>query len=198
MVYHNDAANSCQSGRHLTSTLIHIMNAEAGKIIVCHGREVKITTEIMERFWDKVEKMQSGCWEWQFGCSPKGYARFTINNKTYRASRFILAVLNDIPMNGKWIACHKCDNPKCVNPDHLWAGTQTENMTDAIQKGRLKPPCICGELNATSKLTEDQVAQIRKLHAPWKMSYAKLAKRFGVARSTIQAVLQKRSWRHVV
>ena len=92
----------------------------------------------MERFWSKVIKT-SGCWEWTAASDKYGYGRFQMG--TWGHSRLILAhrfswkeSFGDIP-EGMFV-CHKCDNPKCVKPDHLFLGTAKENTIDCVKKGR--------------------------------------------------------------
>lgn len=88
----------------------------------------------IERFWKYVKKTNT-CWNWTGGFLQSGYGIFTINNKIVRAHRFSYELhKNKIPVNLN--VCHSCDNPKCVNPSHLWLGTHKENMDDMMRKGR--------------------------------------------------------------
>lgn len=88
----------------------------------------------MERFFSKVNKTER-CWEWT-AALRNGYGAFKINKKIYSAHRVSWELANGkIPAN--LFVCHKCDNPKCVNPDHLFLGTRSDNMKDAFKKGRL-------------------------------------------------------------
>lgn len=88
------------------------------------------------RFWKWVKKTPKGCWEWQ-GCLTKGgYGRFQVHPKTLRAHRVSYFLFNG-PIIDSQLVLHKCDNPLCVNPEHLFLGTSKENTDDMIAKGRL-------------------------------------------------------------
>jgi len=92
----------------------------------------------MQRFFEKIDKTD-GCWNWKAAGRGNGYGAIKIDGKVIDAHRFSWVIHNgDIP-NGLFV-CHKCDNRKCVNPDHLFLGTQSENMIDCSKKGRLKYP----------------------------------------------------------
>lgn len=86
-----------------------------------------------ERFWSKVNKdTESGCWEWIAATSVFGHGRYKINGKLYSPHRIVLDIWEE-----KVEVCHKCDNPRCVKPSHLFVGTKKDNMNDAKNKGRL-------------------------------------------------------------
>lgn len=92
-----------------------------------------------EVFWTKVTKTES-CWIWNGGKNPKGYGRFYFKGKVRQAHRVAWELYRqkEIPPNKE--ACHTCDNPSCVNPLHIFIGTKSDNMQDAILKGRLTGP----------------------------------------------------------
>jgi hypothetical protein len=93
---------------------------------------------------------------------------------------------------------HICDNPPCVNPDHLRLGTQADNMADMRQKGRGKVPTpLIGVNHPDAKLTEDDVVLIRNLWAARRLSQRKLAARFGVSRSLISQIVYRQCWKHL-
>jgi hypothetical protein len=89
----------------------------------------------VDKFWARVDKQPDGCWEWQ-GCrTPKNYGVFGIKRKHWLAHRF--AFYHAVgPFDPSLLVCHKCDNPPCVNPDHLFLGTQLDNIQDCLRKGR--------------------------------------------------------------
>lgn len=90
---------------------------------------------VEERFWMKAKKMESGCWIFQ-GCKDKwGYAHFAVKHKRHQAHRFAWMLANGPVANGLHVL-HRCDNPPCVNPAHLFLGTNEENMLDKRLKGR--------------------------------------------------------------
>ena len=91
--------------------------------------------------------------------------------------------------------CHKCDNPPCVNPNHLFAATHAENMRDCMKKGRLNPPI--GERAGAAKLTVLKVIQIRMLYQPGIVSLSQLAKLFEISERSIWGIIHRKSWKHV-
>lgn len=92
------------------------------------------------RFWSKVPIGAEGCWEWKAGLSPRGYGQFWDTGTNRGAHRYAYEqVIGPIP-EGLFV-CHRCDNPACVRPDHLFLGTQQDNMSDKQSKGRCgRPP----------------------------------------------------------
>ena len=93
-----------------------------------------VTDAIRERFWSKV-RTGDGCWEWIAGLDDKGYGLFKLDGRMWKSQR-VSWLLHDADP-GAAMVLHKCDNPKCVRPDHLFLGTHSENMADCARKGRL-------------------------------------------------------------
>jgi len=135
----------------------------------------------------------TGCHEWT-GATAKGYGRFTYKTKFCLAHRASYEVHKG-PIPEKMLVCHHCDNPKCINPDHLFIGTARDNARDALTKGRLKgnpPPPPRGEKSKSAKLTDDLVRQIRQggVGAHW-------ARELGVSEECIRKCRRRQTWAHL-
>ena len=144
------------------------------------------------RFFMQVRKTET-CWEWVGSRDKNGYGMFkgSVGGVLFRkAHRFSLAFHTGDLLVGTQ-ALHSCDNPCCVNPAHLRAGTNAENMAEKIAKGRARAPV--GSRNRAAVLTDDQVAAILIDPRP----YAAIAADYKVSASTIGSVKQRHSWRHV-
>lgn len=143
-----------------------------------------------ERFWSRVKKRDNGCWEWGGFIRPDGYGHVRVGKSTMLCHRF---VVRDCIPEGLDVL-HKCDNRRCVNPDHLFFGTHDDNMKDHVRKNRhaLKD----GEDHPFSKLTEDQVRIIRA--RPRRYGVVKqLCAAFGISRPTLYAACLGYSWDHL-
>lgn len=131
--------------------------------------------------------IKNGCWEWNGGKNSDGYPCVCLNGKQYRVSRVIYAYTYTDP--GKLIVRHTCDNPSCVNPDHLIAGTTQDNIDDKVSRGRAKG-AHSGEQHHNAILTDKQVEEIRKVPNVYG-SGRRLAKKYGVSESTISNIRSK-------
>ncbi len=144
-----------------------------------------------DRFYKYVDK-GAGCWEWKGHFARNGYGRFTAHpGRSVIASRFSWELEHGVIPDGA-IVCHKCDNPKCVRPDHLFLGTNRDNVDDCVRKGRNTK----GEMVGTAKLTADAVRGMRERYASGE-SQRKLALAFGVSQSTVWGVCNRILWKHV-
>ena len=142
-----------------------------------------------ERFESKFTK-SDGCWEWAAHKDRDGYGQFKIAERTQKAHRVAYQLyVGEIPAG--LCVCHRCDNPGCVNPSHLFLGTQADNTHDRENKGRGKDQC--GEKNGSSKLTEKQVIEIRARHSEG-IAQVALAKELGVSQATISLIVRDHTW----
>lgn len=165
-------------------------------------------TEV-ERYWAKVTQ-GDGCWNWQ-AALRNGYGVFARRQPDGRYLTFYAHRLSweytygPIP-EGLWVL-HTCDNRSCVRPDHLWLGTNADNLADMRAKGRGVVPTarsgpdhhwygrnVSGERNPHARLTEADVADIRAAAAGEKRN--DIAQRHGITRSHVQGILSGRAWRH--
>lgn len=154
-----------------------------------------ITIPEIERFFSSVDKTES-CWNWTGYCDANGYSRITIRSELF-LGHVLSYLLHYGPIPDKLHVCHSCDNPKCVNPKHLWLGTHQENMKDRNEKGRCGVSGRYGEDINTSKLTEEQVREIRSCVEKG-AKQTQMAKRFGVSRSTINSLIKRRTWKQSI
>lgn len=144
-----------------------------------------------ERFWSKVDKRgPNDCWEWKAGRHTQGYGLFWFEGTTHRAHRLVMG-------EPKLHVLHTCDNPPCCNPNHLFLGTDADNMEDKVLKGRARGGGPKGEGDPNSKLTNEDVRFIRTRYAKGGITYRQLAARFGVHHSVIYKVITKQTWKNV-
>lgn len=143
-----------------------------------------------DRFWEKVNKTE-GCWEWQGSIDNLGYGRFNEQRNSFTTHRASYEFTYGRIVGGFWVL-HKCDNRKCVRPDHLFLGTPIENVKDMVSKKRH----FTGPRPWQAKLTVEQVKDIRGLCAAG-MQGKVAAQKFGVSSAIVYDILKKRTWRHV-
>lgn len=146
---------------------------------------------LRERF-DRYTKRGPGCWVWLSYRDPSGYGRLHYKRKPVLASRIsYLLHFGEIP-EGQHV-CHKCDNPGCVNPEHLFLGSQADNMADMYRKGRDRKRSLKGEQHGQAKLTAEQVREFKQST----LSDSEAARRYGVSRATIHAIRSGKTWSHI-
>lgn len=141
----------------------------------------------MKRFWDKVDKT-GDCWEWTARRDKNGYGM--LGND--RAHRFSFSLANGGIPDGMQVL-HHCDNPPCVNPDHLWLGTPKDNARDRNAKGRHDPQI--GSTNGNAKLTELEIPRIRDMIACG-ASNQDIGAWFGVSAGMIWHIRKGNNWAH--
>ncbi len=143
---------------------------------------------VIARFLGHTKRSASGCLEWQAKRDDDGYGKFWIFGDEIRAHRFVFAITKG---QTDRLVCHTCDNPPCVEEDHLFAGSVQDNSDDMVEKGR----STRGERNGTARLTEATVAAIRGAAAT--TPRRALAAKYGVVKGCIDAIVSRKTWRHV-
>lgn len=134
------------------------------------------------------------CWEWTGASNARGYGVLSVRGRQHYTHRLAyLFACGEIPDD--MIVCHDCDNPRCCRPEHLFLGTHQDNSDDKYTKGRGNSPR--GSQRPEAKLTEDDVREIRHIHAAGEMGYRRLAAKYGVNQRTIMYAIQRRTWGHV-
>lgn len=152
-----------------------------------------------EAFLSRVEfDPNSGCWLWTGAPGAGGYGVLSFDGRYQKAHRVSWALHQGEMPSRDIKVCHRCDTPACVNPDHLFLGTQADNVADMIAKGRNRrgPPPI-GSTNPMSALTEEQVLEIRAVAAMRRWSQNQIAESYGVTPMTISRIVNWQSWPHV-
>lgn len=153
-----------------------------------------IDTELIRRFWEKVDKSSpDGCWNWTASVAGKGYGQIKLPRTRRQAYAHRLSFelhFGEIPSG--MLVCHKCDNPKCVRPDHLFLGTTEDNLSDMASKDRH----LYGERNSEHRLVEKDVHRIFDLAASgW--SQQRIAKNVGVGQPQVGRILRGLRWKHI-
>lgn len=144
------------------------------------------------RFWYQVEQTPT-CWLWKGSLKgQKGYGAIKVKDKKIAAHRFSWQLRYGLEIPKGYFLCHTCDNPQCVNPEHLFLGTPKDNSQDAISKNRM----AIGSKNANARLNEEMVISIRKRFDDGE-TYSSLAKEFGVTWAAIKGIVVRTSWRHI-
>ncbi len=148
---------------------------------------------VLKRFYSFFVKSNK-CWNWigpirskvlPYGCFYYGYFFMQAHRYSY--------ILHNGPIKDRLFVCHKCDNPRCVNPAHLFLGTPKDNTEDMVNKGR----CARGEKHPKAKLSKGRVKKIRAEYAKGGTTHRKLAAKFNISQSVIYQVIHHIIWKHI-
>ena len=148
---------------------------------------------LRDRFWEKVDvRSEAECWPWIGSIDTRGYGTIGADGgrPLMRAHRVSYEFAHGPIPDGLFV-CHACDNRDCVNPNHLFAATQRENVLDMVRKGRQRP--CAGERNPSTKLKSDQVIAIRQDNR----SSSVILAEYEISNSTLWAIRHRDTWRHL-
>lgn len=148
------------------------------------------TESAWSRFWEKVEKSES-CWNWNSAKDLDGYGVFQLGVKLVRKSHRVSYAFHNGPFDRRLLVCHRCDNPSCVNPEHLFLGTVQDNNRDRDEKGRRG---VCrGSSNGASKLQESDIPKIKQLISEG-VSQSKIGALFGISQTAVSKIKLGKMW----
>jgi hypothetical protein len=149
-----------------------------------------------ESFWSHVVKSDdpAECWPWTGAFFNDGYGTFKLNYRQWRAPR-LAYVLTHPEFDQSLCVLHRCDNPACCNPAHLFAGTKGDNNTDRKRKRRSNP--LRGQRHQNSKLKDADVLAIRRLYSSGDFSQSRLGRMFNVSQTVISEVIRRETWTHL-
>ena len=143
-----------------------------------------------ERFMEKIEIQENGCWIWTGCMGQNGYGRFGFHRKQYECHRLILKEKLGRPIHKHLVSRHLCGVNECCSPDHLEEGTHKENAADKLIHGTL----MFGEKCWNAKLTENDIRAIRQDIRP----NPEIGKSYGVSAKTVSRIKRHSSWKHIV
>jgi hypothetical protein len=162
--------------------------------------------ECAERFLKKVDK-SGECWNWTAGTNTYGYGQININKVPVKAHRLSYVLHHPLTIDlleghREIFVCHRCDNPLCVNPAHLFLGSYLDNIKDMVQKkrhytGQPEYEGRKGETNVSSKLTDDIVREIRTRYANGDISQTQLSVEYNVTNANICSIVNRKTWKHI-
>jgi hypothetical protein len=158
------------------------------------GLDLASEAGFADRFWSKVD-MLGDCWLWLAHRKPQGYGQFTLRKGKFVGAHTVAWSLTyGEPIRAGHVVCHRCDNPPCVNPAHLFLGTPSDNAYDSVAKGRANR--ARGVDHPSARLTEADIRYIREA-TNYRGLLRDLAADFGVSRTTIAKIRRGEYWRHV-
>jgi hypothetical protein len=150
------------------------------------------------RFWRKVAKSDE-CWIWTASVDGSGYGQINVGGMNWRAHRMAWTLLRGLIPDGTCVL-HNCpggDNPRCVNPDHLFLGSMRDNTQDMLHKGRDGHGQSPGQKNPNCKLTDEDIRNIRSMRSSG-CTLRQIALQFGITEANVSIIALRKGWKHVV
>jgi hypothetical protein len=152
------------------------------------------------RFWPKVDRRgPDECWPWLGAKLPRdGRGRFYLGGKWITAPRASWIIHNG-PLADGMLACHTCDNPRCVNPAHLYAGTYSDNLVDAYIRGQnpRDSHALHGSRHPMAKTNEAIVLEVRRIYAEGGKTLAQIGAPFGLRVMNVFEIIHRITWKHI-
>jgi hypothetical protein len=160
---------------------------------------INYTQKDINRFYNKINIIEEGpnkdCWEIDCGKGNDGYPIFSIKSYPILANRFMYQIHHPDEIIEGLLVCHSCDHPWCVNPEHLWLGTNEDNMNDMVNKNRQAK----GSVNGNSKLTDKSVEEILiNIQSGCLTSVKEIMKRYAVGNFTVYGILNENYWLRII
>lgn len=142
---------------------------------------------VEDRLLSFVDAHSLGCWNWTGAKDKDGYGVIRIKGKNIRSHRCSFEIFHNVAIGREDMVCHSCDNPSCINPDHLWIGDNSSNQIDAVKKGR----------NGSQKLSFDDVSMMRRLYFSGERTQSSLCDEYGISTGNMSSIINRRKWAHV-
>lgn len=166
------------------------------RVFCCRGCRNTIHTRnrpLADRFWAKVDRSagRTACWPWTASTDSFGYGRFWTGEKVDGSNRVAWELTHGPIPEGEGYhglcVLHKCDNPGCCNPDHLFLGSNATNLKDMTAKGR----------HGMAKLSAGDALAIRKMYETGRFTHAEIADAFGMSRGMVSMIINRKNWTHI-
>lgn len=155
------------------------------------------------QFWGALVP-KNGCWEWSGAGTGKGHGRLRWSGRqvcAHRLAAYLSGLISALDLEagvgGPDLVLHHCDNPLCCNPDHIYVGTQSQNLRDAYVRGRRVPYHERGTAHPNSRFTDAQIREVRKLYALGGKTQAQIAELFGASQTWVSQVIRRKRYQDV-
>lgn len=179
-----------------------------GQCIECQRLRMRVARDGQRRIgpqgvlsvYDRFERYvvrQDGCWSWSGARDADGYGIVSMQKHRVARAPRVSWEIHKGPIPSGIFVLHRCDNPPCTNPLHLFLGTPKDNMQDAVRKGRNRITHHKGEKHGRAKVTTEQVIEIRRRYAAGDVSQTTLAAEFGITQSACSLIILRKKWKHI-